>query len=90
MRSKFIKTGSNTVTHTGICPFSKVEFVRRYWVRPQGGYVYIDTSHDGRLPGTLGRQPHTDGVTWECAPEYLLVLIKEEWRREMRQAKHKR
>ena len=91
MRSKFTVTGYNTVTHTGKCPWSGDEFVRRYWtpIRTDGrsGYVRVDTTDDGSCPGTLGTQPHTDGSTWMCRPEHLLDLVKREWRIEKRMAK---
>ena len=87
MRSKFIITAHNAVTHIGACPYTGQKFVRRYWVRPEGGYVYVDATRDGSLPGTLGGQPHTNGVTWRCKPEHLLSLVKEEWRRDRRLAR---
>lgn len=84
MRSKFMATGYNTVVHTGTCPFTDQDFVRRYWVRPEGGYVRVDYTRDGSQPGILGQQPHTNGSTWQCRPEHLLTLIKNEWRAERR------
>jgi len=87
MRSKFTATGYNTVTHTGTCLYTGEAFTRRYWVRPEGGYVRLDDTRDGNRPGTLGKQPYTNGSTWECKPEHLLSLVKSEWRAERRAVK---
>lgn len=90
MKSKFTVTGYNTIEHTGICPWTGDQFVRRYWtpIRTDGywGYVRVDDTEDGSRPGTLGTQPHTNGATWTCSPEHLLDLVKREWRRERRMA----
>ena len=92
MRSKFTMAG-RYLTHRGTCPYTGEAFVRRYWLpvgtedRP-GGYVRIDTSADGRYPGTLGGQPHTNGSTWSCRTMAgLAALVRAEWRRECAQAR---
>lgn len=76
------------VTHTGTCPWTQEPFVRRYWIPEKGGYVRLDDSKRGDCPGTLGRQPHTNGTTWRAANiADLVALVKREWRAEKRQAK---
>lgn len=87
MRSKFTVTKANEVEHRGVCPRTGLPFVRRYWVPAQGGYVYVDDTIDGTRPGTLGRQPHVNGMTWRSSPEYLLTLVKAEWRQTQRWAR---
>lgn len=84
MRSKFTQTGPNTVEHAGTCPWTDEAFTRRYWVPLSGGYVYVDDTRSGNRPGTLGKQPYTNGSTWRSTPESLLSLIKSEWRQEKR------
>lgn len=84
MRSKFVVEGQ-TVIHTGIDPWTKQQFVRRYWIPAAGGYVRLDTTRDGSRPGTLGTQPtDDDGRTWRVSNLALLLwLVKREWRREV-------
>lgn len=84
MRSKFTKTSPNTVTHTGISPWTNQHFTRRYWVPMSGGTVYVDSSPSGDRPGTLGKAVYTNGSVWSCAPDDLLSIVKREWRIEKR------
>jgi len=94
MRSKFTKTGYNTVTHTYACPWTDEVRSERYWVPLSGGYVYVDSSRDGNNSGTLGTQPtYTGGSTWRSHPDDLMALVKREWRafqREWRRAMNPR
>lgn len=72
-----------TVTHTGIDPWTREPFTRRYWIPTRGGYVYLDATRDGIRPGTLGTQPtDTDGTTWRAVDlADLSEQIRADWRR---------